>query len=402
MKALDIINQLQIVLPQISNLFSTTITAVSITASGTTATVTTSSPHGFAVNRVVAISGAFAPIVITAITRVGTIATALTSTAHDLTDGFFDNVTLSGSNEAEFNGAFPFLNQDNRKTFTFTVADSGPTTGTGSPLLEDPGNPVGYNGLITIVTVPTTTTFTYTLDQPLTEAATGTILIHSDLRVSGAATIDRALSLYTKQTGTDLWAFVVLDDASVSKDRTSRNDAVSSLGPGSDRRQQLIQNCTVYVFSKATNSLSGRSVRDTMVDVRKLLLKSIVGVKFESDLDSQNGSGLVYVGDGIEIYDIAIYVHGFNFQLLTDITNNDTAAFGQAMYLTGGSGKTLSMPNIAALDVGKIIIVINRSGNSWTVDGDGSDTVEGDLTQTLTDGTTWQLMAVTTTKWVQV
>ena len=324
MKALDIINQLQSVLPQVTNLFTTTITPTSITASGTTATVTTASPHGFLVSRVVAVSGSFAPISITSITRVATVATAITATNHDLTDGFFDNVLLSGANESEFNGTFPFIHQEDRRTFTFTVSDSGATTGTGSMLLEDPGKPQGYNGLVTITAVPTTTTFEYALAQPLTIAATGTILIHSGLRVTGAATIDRALEMYTKQNLNELWAFVVLDEGLVSKDRTSRNDGVSSIGPGSDRRQQLIQNASVFIFSESTSNISGRTIRDQMVDVRKFLLKSIVGVKFDSDLDANDGSGLVFVTDGIEIYNKALYVHRFDFQLLTSVTNNDT------------------------------------------------------------------------------
>lgn len=323
MKALDVINQLQTVLPQITGLFTTSVTAVGITPSGTTATVSTSSPHGFAVSRVVAISGAFAPVEIASISRSGTTATATTVTAHDLTDGFFENVTLSGANESEFNGTFPFLNQVNRKTFTFTVADSGPTTGTGSMLLEEPGNPFGYNGLQTITTVPTTTSFTYELSQTLTEAATGTILIHSDLRVSGAATFNRALEMYTKQPVDDLWVFAVLEDGNASKDRSTRNDSISSASRSGDMRQQLIQNASVYVFDNSSKQLSGRESRDKMVDVRSLLLKSLIGVKFDSDLSGQNGSALMYLGDGIELYEGPIYAHAFNFQLLTDITNDD-------------------------------------------------------------------------------
>jgi len=322
-KASEVINQLLAILPQITNLFTTSATAVSITPSGTTATVLTSSAHGFPVGRVVAISGAFAPIEISSISRSGTVATAITLTPHDLTDGFFENVTLSGASESEFNGTFPFLNQVNRKTFTFTVADSGPTTGTGSMLLEEPGSPFGYNGLQTITTVPTASSFTYELSQALTEAATGTILIHSDLRVSGSATLEKAISMYTKQTVGDLWAFVVLEDGNASKDRSTRNDSISSAARSGDMRQQLIQNMSVYVFDNTTKQLSGRESRDTMVDVRALLLKGLVGVKFDSNLNGQNGSSLMYLGDGIESYDGAVYIHGFNFQLLTDITNDD-------------------------------------------------------------------------------
>jgi len=325
MKTTDIIGQLQAVLPQETDLFSSTISVTSITPSGTTATVVTSAVHGLSVGNSVAISGSESPVGITSITRVSTLVTVVTTTDHDITEGFHPTVTLSGANEAEFNGTFNLNTAVNRRTFTFIVADSGPTTGTGTMLLEDPGDPIGFNGLFTVDTVPTTTSFTYTLGKTLTVPADGTILMHSSLRVTGAATVERAVSMYTKQsTQSDMWAFVVLDDGVVSKDRTSRNDALSSIGPGGDRRQQFIQNASVYVFVKSTNDLSGRSSRDLMVDVRALLLKALIGVKFTSDLNAQDGSGMIYGGDGVEIYDNAIYVHRFEFQLLTSITNSDT------------------------------------------------------------------------------
>lgn len=326
MKGQAVISQLQSVLPSLTDKFSNSITPVSIIPTGLVATVVTLLDHGFEADDTINISGAFAPVVIATITRSGTIATATTSTPHDLTDGFFDEVTISGANESEFNGTFPFLNQANRKTFTFTVPDSGATTGTGSMLLEDPGNPFGYNGIKSVASVLTTKSFTYALPEVLTESATGSILIHSGIRVTGSATLERALAMYTKKEEDELWAFVVLDDSFASKDRTSRNDGITSAAPGSDRRQQLIQAVSVYIFAKAVNDLSGRETKDLMVDIRVFLLKALNGVKFDSDLVANEGLGLYYNSDGIEVYDGALYVHRFEFQLLTSITNSDTVA----------------------------------------------------------------------------
>jgi len=324
LKCQDIINQLQIVLPQLTDLFTDTQSVVSIVPAGAIANLTSSAAHGFSAGNNIYISDARSPIVISSITRVDTIATAITATPHDLTNDFFENVLLSGANEAEFNGTFEFLNQVNRKTFTFKVPDSGALTATGSMLLEDPASPFGYNGLQTVLTVPTPTTLTYDLPAALTETATGTILLHGNLRLSGAATFERALSMYTKQGNNDLWAFVVLDDFAVSKDRTARNDAITAAGAGGDRRQQLIQSASVYVFANTTDDISGRVARDLMVDILGFLLKCLVGVQFDSSLDAQENLGLVYVGDDIELYDSAVYAHRFSFQLLTSITENDT------------------------------------------------------------------------------
>lgn len=325
MKSQEIIVQLQSVLPQITTLFNNSLVITSITSSGLVATVTTENPHNLKNGKAVAISGSSSPVVIASIDRVGTIVTVVTSTNHDITEGFNPTITISGANEAEFNGEFDLKTASNRKTFTFEVTDSGPVSGTGTMILEDPPEPVGFNGLFVVVSVPSSVTFTYALPIALSEVAIGTILLHSSIRVTGAVGIERAVQMYTKQEENDLWAFVVLDDALVSKDRTSKNDGISSAGAGGDRRQQLVQNASVFVFAKVSQELSGRETRDLMVDVRKFLLKALVGVKFDSDLTVNEGLGLTYAGDGIESYSGAVYVHRFDFQLLTSITNDDTA-----------------------------------------------------------------------------
>jgi len=325
MKASDAIIQLQAVLPTVTDDFSTQIALTSVTPAGTTATATTATTHSFIVGSVVNISGTLAPVVIDSITRSETVATATTATPHDITEGFQDSVTISGANESEFNGTFPLVSSINRQTFAFTVPDSGATVGTGSMLLEDPPTPFGYNGLKTITAVPAANQFEYELPLALTEPAVGTGVVHSDIQVTGAISIDRAIDMYTKQDMQEsLWAFVVLGDTIASKDRNTKNDATTSAAPGSDRRQQIYQTFSVYVFKPTTEDTSGRESRDDMEDVMVALFKSLLYWSAPSGLLSQNGMGVVFVSHGFEQYNTAFYVHEFQFQLLSEVTRNDT------------------------------------------------------------------------------
>jgi len=64
----------------------------------------------------------------TTITRSGTAATAVRKTAHGLAPG--DTVTVTQSLDANFNGEFEVLSTPNSTTFTYAVANTGPTTAT--------------------------------------------------------------------------------------------------------------------------------------------------------------------------------------------------------------------------------------------------------------------------------
>lgn len=326
MKASDIIIQLQSILPAITNLFSEQIPILSIVPAGITATATTTAAHGLSVGEAVNISGTLAPVVISSITRAAGVATAITLTAHDITEGdLTKTVTLSGSSESEFNGTFPFLSANNRKEFQFTVPDAGPVTGSGSPILEDPPSAFGFNGLKIVTSILSATIFEYTLPLALTVPAVGAGVVHNKVRVTGAVSIDRALDMYTKQiTGDALWAFVVLGDTVASKDRNSRNDSITSASPGSDRRQQIFQTFSVFVVKPSTSELSAREARDTMEDVMPLLFKALLFFKGQTGLSAESGLGITFVSHGFEQYNTAVYVHEFQFQLLADITQNDT------------------------------------------------------------------------------
>lgn len=327
MKASDIIMQLQVVLPTLTNDFSEQIVLNSVTPTGTTALAVTATDHPFVVGDVVNISDTVAPVAITSISRTGTVATVTTATNHDITENdLTTEVTISGTTEAIFNGTFPLLSANNRLTFQFTATESGPPTATGG-LLEDPPGAFGYNGLKTITAIPNLTSFQYELPVALTVAAGPGGVVHSSIQITGALNEERAREMYTAQAGSDsLWGFVSLGDTTASKDRNSRNDAVTSATPGGDRRQQIFQNFSVFVFKPAPDDLSARAARDQMEDVMLNLFQSLMYWKAPSGLSDTGNMGVTFNDHGFLSYDTATYVHEFRFQLLSNITQNDTIA----------------------------------------------------------------------------
>ena len=329
MKARDIEKRLEDKLPLLTDRFTRQVVISSITPSGTVATATTASIHNLSVGNSVIIAGADAPIGITSLDRSSEIATIVTTTDHDLTERFFPSVLLSGFNESEFNGEFTLLRVPNRKTFTIAVADSGPASGTGSGILEEPGSPFGYNGRVKVTAVPSTVTFTYDLPVTLTEQATGDNLrailggrIYSAISIERADEIFEAKDLNGLAEG-DLAAFVILGNVVASRDRNSLNDAVSSGGVTGDNRQQILMNATIVVKQKVTTQTSAANALDNMQDIGRHLINTLVGWSPGTGFAVESGNKLRFLNHGLLDYNTVIYSHIFEFELLSDISNED-------------------------------------------------------------------------------
>lgn len=331
MKAEDVIKQLRAVLPKISSVFTDTVAISSLTRSGSTVTATTSANHGLVNDNFVSITGAFEPNTITSLTRSGTTATVVTAADHDLTEiGIaqaiiysFNQATISGTAETDYNGEFNVLSANNRRTFTYAVSGSPSTPATGTPVLFQD---TGYNGRFQ-VTVTGKKTFTYEISTTPTSPAQGTILAKKEARVSGAVSLQRAIDGYTKQDDGKLYAFVVVGDVDISKDRSIVNDATTTMSAQNEWRQRLIEPFSVYLFVPSTGSISARPARDTAEDVRALFYQSLLGAKFPTTLADDVWSLVTANGDRMvgESSTKAVYVHEFRFERIIDATYADTS-----------------------------------------------------------------------------
>lgn len=329
MQSADIVSQLAFALPQFTDKFTTNFSITSLTRIGTTVTATTSAAHGLDVGNQVNVLGAQTPLSIATLTRAGAIGTLVTDNPHDMTENFSTEVEITDAVEAEFNGTFVLLTVPNRKTITFTMADAGPTTGTGSPLLLNGSSALqGYNGLKNVTATPTGTTFQYEItDSTLFTPASGTILARTEPRISASISEERLLDVYTRQPAADLWAFVVLEDVFASKNRNIESDATDNIQRGDQYRQQIIQPFTVYIFIPTKAQIAGREARDDAEDLFRSVCRSLLFKPFASGLFAGAQGPVQFVNHGFIHYNSAFYVHGYNFQQVVDITFKDTVGY---------------------------------------------------------------------------
>lgn len=333
-KAQTIIQQLQAVLPLHTTLFNkNTFSVTSLTISGSTVTATTSVAHELSTNDLVTIKDAKTPIDVSALTFVanagigntGGVVTAITSTNHDFTEGFNQDVVMVGATEADYNGTFDLATTVNRKKLTYLITTNPTTPATGSPqiLYEFAGAAGGYNGVKTI-TVTGATTFTYAVAQAITNDAQGTITVANGLRISGAVSREKMIGAYTAQNTDKLWGFVVLGDPFTSKDRQVSTDAISTLGPGDEYRQRVIVPFSVFIITPSIDDIAGRRVRDLMENVRVALYKSILRVQFDSVLSATQVYVSTASGDRFVGFSDVYYIHEFEFMTVVDIVIDDT------------------------------------------------------------------------------
>ncbi|MCW8929393.1 MAG: hypothetical protein OQL19_04030 [Gammaproteobacteria bacterium] len=343
MLAEDIVLQLAKKLPTFSDYFTSnyTVTGVSKIQIGSTTEVTveTNIPHNLAIGKGVNIMGAVTPINIASFTRVGTIGTITTTTDHDFTYSVV-NGAISGSgakiaevlnaNEAEFEGSFLITNVPNRRTLLVEMVDSGPSAATGSLTLENGSSILQqYNGIFSVTSVPSTTSFTYTINSTGLNTPNYTNMhVKANARISSAIDLETIIAAYTKQPVNDLWAFVVLEDALASKNRQIKSDATDNIQRSNYFRQQIIQPVSIYVvFPTASLQIAGRQSRDLAQKMFRPICQSILFKHFDSLLYSNTANTLNFLSHGFAYYNNAFYIHQYTFEQVADIQFEDTVGY---------------------------------------------------------------------------
>lgn len=307
MIAKDVVLELQARMPVLTDDFSESVVITSIVVAGLTVTVTTSTVHGKDTGNAVNILNVISPVTIASINRVTTVATIVTNEDHDFTlsnrekaKNVDKQVVISAANEVEFNGSFKLLNVINRKTIEVEVDDSGAASATGSPIIENGISPLfGYNGFF-IITVLSTTVFTYQLSKILTidgvvDASSKAVVSH---RIARVASLDRAVLAYTKQIINKDFLFVVVGDVVANKDRNTQTDATYTDVGGDFYRQQLNQQCAVYLAQNATDSVSAGRQRDKAEEIAPLIFKAILLQAFATGFTVSERSKLTFVSHG--------------------------------------------------------------------------------------------------------
>jgi hypothetical protein len=284
---------------------------LSITISGTTATVTTKTDHGFVddSNVEVQVGGASNPNY-NKNTGLDSVPAAriFTYTVHGATE--------SASPES---GQYLKVKQlINSRTFIFKVSGSPTTPATGS-ITQLSSLKAGYNGYKVVATVPSTTTFTYVCDT-LGTPAQGTMSARIYQAITGAIDYDMATNVFqsanTDKQATN-WAFIVVGDETSSKNQATRTDGLTTNQSGNDIRENAYQNVTLYIFIPcgATNDqLLYSKTRDVAYSYKPFIFKALLGFKPSSDLTDIRYSSLMPISNGKEDFNGSHYVHQYTFQ----------------------------------------------------------------------------------------
>lgn len=339
MKAQDIVDKLSAEIPKFTSDFSESVVINSISVSGTTATVTTASAHGLVSGQNVAIIGVKAPVEIdtSEFLRTGSTATFQTLQNHDLTLSELDKakggkaIVISGATETEFNDTFTLLDVLNRKKLIIAVTDSGPTTISGSPVVEDAAQNV-FNGLFPATNIGATT-FDYELDltYSLDPVVSGAV-VQTSIRMLSVLDIAQYLNdVYTKESVGDNQLVVVLGDVTQSKDPNETSDASSSSRGELAYIPRLIQPFAVYIIQNVTDMLSAGPNRDLVEsDYVPAIFKSLMRVKFDPGFTLME-AGATFTGHGVFGFadeagkNKAIYIHEVAFEQVVVLNKDDMA-----------------------------------------------------------------------------
>lgn len=322
MQLLDVVNQLRLILPKYTDRFSGTLSVSSITASGGTVTVVTSSPHGLVDNQLVTVSDVTTQTPIDSVSQDGLVFTFGTSSNHDLTYGWEDHETVSliGFTDGAWNSNFTVTDVPNRATFKVQSTNTLPVLNGNEKLLEvRVDGPNGAYG----VTVVDTTTFTFTN----ADVADGTYIggkLSPSARIAGTVDITRAIEQYTEQGITDLWGFVAMHDGEVSKDRSANSDAIATPSTGTSLRLRIIDGFTFFIVVNTTEDIAAQTAVDICRHELLLpVLKSVYGARFTTGLSSDTDFKTVLTGHAFVSYNQATYVHAYTFEMSMDLTDND-------------------------------------------------------------------------------
>ena len=320
MKLYDIVNQLRIVLPKHTDKFSTLINTTNIDATSNVATITTDTVHKLKTNEIITSSGYSTETYISSVSQDGLLFTFTTTTDHDLTEGWQDDITLGGFDSTNWNGVITLYKVPNRKTFVVRSTNSIPILNTNEYLFEDRMDGINSQYSITVINDNTFSVTGNFLDGKYSNG-----VINSKVRIVGTINLERFLEHYTEQKIQDLYICVVMDDADVSKDRNTYSDAIATPVTGSEIRLLLVDGFSIYILGNVSNQISAQTLIDICRhDLMLPILKSVYGIRFTTGLSNETDFRTILRGQGLAFYDKSKYVHVYKFEMSMELTEDDT------------------------------------------------------------------------------
>ncbi len=333
MKLTEVVTQLQLLMPQFTDLFSNTLNVTSIVASGGVASINADT-HGLLTNDPVTISEISQENPIISVSRDGLLFTFETSINHDLTldDPNYETVTIGGFTDSVWNDSFSLVGIPDRTNFIVQSTNPNlPILNSNEYLAEIRID--GINGRYP-VTVLDVDNFTVSGNFEDGDYLGGTI--KTAVRIAGSVSIERAFEQYTKQIKEDLWMFVTMNDAVTSKNRTAYNDAIATIAANEDIRTRLIDGFSVFLIMNVNDETAAVDAVDVCRhDLLSPICKSLFGARFSTGLSGAGDFAAILTGHNFVQYDRATFVYQYGFEFTNDLTledavkNTDTRAFSE-------------------------------------------------------------------------
>ncbi len=313
-----ILNHFQEYLPRLTGLFSDSVAVSAEIVTGTPQVLSVVEPaHGLSVGKVVVFADGKIDNKISNVQLfadpAGDILRFTTTSSHDLTLDYSGQILLNGFTDTNLNGLFTLVGVPSRTTFE--IAYSTLPTLNGNEVLREDWE-IGINGVFKIDRVVDVDTYEIDLTgKPIYYPGTVPVLVRvTSMRMSVSLDADRANAGYTKETDPDkLWLYVVMGDATASKNRSIKTDAVNDVTSQNTSDVLMINTFSILVFFPThKETLGGGASQRAWEEIYLYMLAVGSGAKFESFGRYDSLTTLIFHGSSI--YNNGYYVHAYVFE----------------------------------------------------------------------------------------
>lgn len=310
----QIANRLRQVLCNFTNDFSDIITITNLVKNNTLITATATS-HGLSNGDYITVKGAKRRINIQSITVVAGVATIKLAETHNLFIEVNANITIAGCSIAGYNGEKVIKSLPD--FYSIEIYSNLGNATDGYILIDDN---IFFNGYKQITKI-NDNSFSYIVSNVIANNQVyGTISASKASRVQHIATSERAEAFYKNDTSKK-WLFVILGD-----ERVEENGASITTDSYSTNQQfyfKTLLEFSIFVAIPTQNSVVASAEADLARSYIKPILKSIANYKFDSSLSQQKYQPCLYLGNSPDIYNVATYIHRFDFAITGEITDDD-------------------------------------------------------------------------------
>ena len=110
----------------------------------------------------------------------------------------------------------------------------------------------------------------------------------------------------------------------MSKDRSTFSDGVATRAAGEDMRTRIVDGFNVFIVQTITEQIAGLTALDiARHDMLLPMMKSVYGTRFDTGLSGGPDFRTVLTGHGVTLYNKAQLVYVYEFEVTTDLTNDD-------------------------------------------------------------------------------